>query len=177
MIENTTKCSEDQLTAQVFPEQQISSDIPPAVRAWTRLLRAHAAATRLLNAELQAEHGLSVNGYEALYVLSRAEGRRLKRVDLSRRLGLTPSGVTRLLEVLEAAGLVERTTCPTDLRVAYAELTDAGAAKLEVASCGHGGSIRELFEQHFADREIEQLSELLGRFPGVADGDDACPAI
>ena len=177
MIENTTKCSEDQLTAQVFPEQQISSDIPPAVRAWTRLLRAHAAATRLLNAELQAEHGLSVNGYEALYVLSRAEGRRLKRVDLSRSLGLTPSGVTRLLEVLEAAGLVERTTCPTDLRVAYAELTDAGAAKLEVASCGHGGSIRELFEQHFADREIEQLSELLGRFPGVADGDDACPAI
>jgi DNA-binding MarR family transcriptional regulator len=177
MIENTSKCSEDQLTAQVFPEQQISSDIPPAVRAWTRLLRAHAAATRLLNAELQAEHGLSVNGYEALYVLSRAEGRRLKRVDLSRRLGLTPSGVTRLLEVLEAAGLVERTTCPTDLRVAYAELTDAGAAKLEVASCGHGGSIRELFEQHFADREIEQLSELLGRFPGVADGDDACPAI
>ena len=165
------------MTAQVFPEQQISSDIPPAVRAWTRLLRAHAAATRLLNAELQAEHGLSVNGYEALYVLSRAEGRRLKRVDLSRRLGLTPSGVTRLLEVLEAAGLVERTTCPTDLRVAYAELTDAGAAKLEVASCGHGGSIRELFEQHFADREIEQLSELLGRFPGVADGDDACPAI
>jgi len=177
MIENTSKCSEDQLTAQVFPEQQISSDIPPAVRAWTRLLRAHAAATRLLNAELQAEHGLSVNGYEALYVLSRAEGRRLKRVDLSRRLGLTPSGVTRLLEVLEAAGMVERTTCPTDLRVAYAELTDAGAAKLEVASCGHGGSIRELFEQHFADREIEQLSELLGRFPGVADGDDACPAI
>ena len=177
MIENTSKCSEDQLRAQVFPEQQISSDIPPAVRAWTRLLRAHAAATRLLNAELQAEHGLSVNGYEALYVLSRAEGRRLKRVDLSRRLGLTPSGVTRLLEVLEAAGLVERTTCPTDLRVAYAELTDAGAAKLEVASCGHGGSIRELFERHFADREIEQLSDLLGRFPGVADADDSCPAI
>ena len=107
MIENTSKCSEDKLTAQVLPEQQISSGIPPAIRAWTRLLRAHAAATRLLNAELQAEHGLSVNGYEALYVLSRAEGRRLKRVDLSRRLALTPSGVTRLLEVLEAGGLVE----------------------------------------------------------------------
>ena len=177
MIDGTSKCSEDKLTTQVFPEQQISSVIPPAVLAWTRLLRAHAAATRLLNAELQAEHGLSVNGYEALYVLSRAEGRRLKRVDLSRRLALTPSGVTRLLEVLEAGGLVERVTCPTDLRVAYAELTDAGAAKLEVASCGHGGSIRELFEQHFADPEIEQLSELLGRFPGVADGDDSCPAI
>ena len=165
------------MTAQVLSEQQISSDIPPAVRAWTRLLRAHAAATRLLNAELQADHGLSVNGYEALYVLSRAEGRRLKRVDLSRRLALTASGVTRLLEVLEAAGLVKRVTCPTDLRVAYAELTDAGAAKLEAASCGHVGSIRELFEHNFAYQEIEELSELLGRFPGVADADDSCPAI
>ena len=150
--------------------------MPPAVRAWTRLLRAHAAATRLLNAELQAEHGLSVSDYEALYLLSRADGRRLKRIDLSRRLALTPSGVTRLLEGLEAAGLVARTVCPTDLRVAYAELTNAGAAKLEAASCGHVGSIRELFEEHFADGEIDELSELLGRFPGVAGTDDSCPA-
>jgi DNA-binding MarR family transcriptional regulator len=146
------------------------------VRAWTRLLRAHAAATRLLNAELQAEHGLSVNDYEALYVLSRAEGRRLKRVDLSRRLGLTPSGVTRLLEGLEGAGFVERTACPGDLRVAYAELTDAGAQKLEVASCGHVGSIRALFEEHFEAEEIDELSEFLGRFPGVVGTDDSCPA-
>ena len=139
-------------------------------------MRAHAAATRRLNAELQAEHGLSVNAYEALHLLSRAEGGRLKRVDLSRRLALTPSGVTRLLEGLEGAGLVGRTTCPTDLRVAYAELTDAGAAKLEVASCGHVASIRELFEEDFAEDEIDELSELLGRLPGVAGTDDSCPA-
>jgi DNA-binding MarR family transcriptional regulator len=177
IIEDASNCSEIILTAQVFLEQQISPDIPPAVRAWTRLLRAHAAATRVLNAELQAEHGISVNAYEALYLLSRAEGRRLKRVDLSRRLALTPSGVTRLLEGLERAGLVERVTCPTDLRVAYAELTDAGAAKLEAASCGHVGSIRALFETHFADEEIDEFSELLGRFPGVAGTDDSCPAV
>jgi DNA-binding MarR family transcriptional regulator len=146
------------------------------VRAWTRLLRAHAAATRLLNARLQAEHGLSVNAYEALYLLSRAEGHRLKRIELSRRLALTPSGVTRLLEGLEVAGLVARTTCSSDLRVAYAELTDAGAEKLEAASCGHVGSIRELFEEQFEEEEIDALSELLGRFPGVAGTDDSCPA-
>jgi DNA-binding MarR family transcriptional regulator len=139
-------------------------------------LRAHAAATRVLHAELQSEHGLSINGYEALYLLSQAEGRRMKRVDLSRRLALTPSGVTRLLEGLEEAGLVGRTTCPTDLRVTYAELTNAGAAKLEAASCGHVGSIRALFEEHFGDEEIDDLAELLGRFPGVAGTDDSCPA-
>jgi DNA-binding MarR family transcriptional regulator len=177
IIEDTSKCSEKKLMTQVFSNQAILEAVPPAVRAWTRLLRAHAAATRLLNARLQSEYGLSINGYEALYVLSRAEGRRLKRVELSRRLALTPSGITRLLEGLESAGFVRRTFCREDLRVVYAELTDAGAEKLEAASCGHVGSIRELFEEHFGAEEIDELSELLGRFPGVAGSDDSCPAI
>jgi DNA-binding MarR family transcriptional regulator len=152
------------------------TEVPPAVRAWTRLLRAHASTTRLLNAELQADHGLSLNDYEALYVLAHAEGRRLKRIELSRRLLLTPSGVTRLLEGLERAGLVERVSCPTDLRVAYAQLTDAGAEKLEVASCGHVGSIRALLEEHLSGTEIEELAETLGKLPGVTGGDDTCAA-
>jgi DNA-binding MarR family transcriptional regulator len=152
------------------------TEIPPAVRAWTRLLRAHASTTRLLNAELQAEHELSLNDYEALYVLAHAEGQRLKRVELSRRLLLTPSGVTRLLEGLEHAGLVERVSCPTDLRVAYAQLTDAGAEKLNVASCGHIGSIRTLLEEHLSEGEIVELSETLGKLPGVAEGDETCAA-
>jgi DNA-binding MarR family transcriptional regulator len=152
------------------------TEVPPAVRAWTRLLRAHASTTRLLNTELQADHGLSLNDYEALYVLAHSEGRRLKRVELSRRLLLTPSGVTRLLEGLEQDGLVERVTCPTDLRVAYAQLTDAGAEKLEVASCGHVGSICALLEEHLSEGEIEQLSETLEKLPGVAPGDDTCAA-
>jgi DNA-binding MarR family transcriptional regulator len=155
------------LTAQLFPLSEELEQEPSAVRAWTSLLRAHAAATRLLNAELQAEHGLSVQDYEALYVLSCAEGRRLKRVELSRLLALTPSGVTRLLEGLEEGGLVRRVVCPSDLRVAYAELTDAGAEKLAVASCGHVGSIRTLFEERFDADEVEQLADLLARFPGA----------
>jgi DNA-binding MarR family transcriptional regulator len=152
------------------------TEVAPAVRAWTRLLRAHASTTRLLNAELQAEHGLSLNDYEALYVLAHSEGQRLKRVELSRRLLLTPSGVTRLLEGLEHAGLVERISCPTDLRVAYAQLTDAGAEKLNVASCGHIGSIRTLLEEHLSEGEIVELSETLGKLPCVADGDETCAA-
>jgi DNA-binding MarR family transcriptional regulator len=137
--------------------------LPPALAAWTGLLRAHAASTRRLNAELQSTHGLTINDYEALYVLAKAEGRRLKRVDLSRRLVLTPSGITRLLEGLEHAGLVQRVACPTDLRVAYAQLTEAGAKKLAEASCGHEGSIRTLMEERLAPEEVEQLAELLGK--------------
>ena len=142
------------------------------MRAWTRLLRAHATTTRLLNAELQAQHGLTINDYEALHVLSRAEGRRMKRVDLARRLVLSPSGITRLLEGLERTGLVERVACPTDLRVAYAQLTDAGAAKLVEASCGHEGSVRALLEEHLSPAEIDRLAEVLGKVPGGKEEED-----
>ncbi len=86
---------------------------------------------------------------------------------------LTPSGLTRLLEGLEEAGLVERAVSPSDHRVTYAELTHAGAAKLEAASCSHIGSIRALLETHLSEEETEQLAELLGKITGVADGDNA----
>jgi DNA-binding MarR family transcriptional regulator len=127
----------------------------------------------LLSAELQEEHGLTINDYEALLVLSRAEGERLKRVDLARSLLLTPSGITRLLQGLEDAGLVERAACATDLRVTYAQLTDAGREKLEAASGSHVASIQALFEEHFADEEIDVMAEILGKFPGAA-ADDSC---
>jgi DNA-binding MarR family transcriptional regulator len=155
---------------QILTQQPVE----PAVRAWTRLLRAYAATTRLLSAELQQDHGLTLNEYEALLVLSHAEGGRLKRVELARSLMLTPSGVTRLLQGLEDAGLVERAACESDLRVVYAQLTNAGRVKLEASSAGHVASVCALFDEHFAGGELDAIAELLGRLPGVADGDDSC---
>jgi DNA-binding MarR family transcriptional regulator len=146
------------------------------VRAFARLLRAYAGSTRLLSASLLAEHGLTINDYEALLLLSRAEGKRMRRVDLARRLVLTPSGVTRLLEGLEKAGLVERTACDHDLRVAYAQLTEIGSERLQAASCAHVGSVRALFEEHLCEEEIEELAAILGKLPGALDADDACAA-
>src|SRR5213596_3016120 len=144
---------------QMLTEQAIQL----AVQAWTRLLREYISTTRSLSAELQAGHGLTLNDYEALLVLSRAEDGRLKRVELARSLMLTPSGITRLLEGLEDAGLVERASCPTDLRVTYAQLTDAGREKLEAASSDHVASIRALFEQHFTAEELDTVAGILGK--------------
>ena len=157
---------------QILTEQAIE----PAVRAWTRLLRAYALTTRLLSAELQETHGLTINDFEALLVLANAEDGRLKRVDLARNLLLTPSGITRLLRGLEDAGLVERASCATDLRVTYAQLTDAGRDKLEAASRAHIASIRALLEEHFARDELDSIADMLGKLPGVAEGDDSCSA-
>jgi DNA-binding MarR family transcriptional regulator len=157
--------------AQVLTAQPES---PPAVRAWARLLRAHAATTRLLSAQLQDQHGLTLNDYEALLVLSRADGGHMKRVDLARSLLLTPSGVTRLLDGLERAGLVESVPCPSDRRVMYAQITDGGRERLAAASCGHEGSIRTALEEHLSAEELDTVAEILGKLPGVADGDDSC---
>lgn len=148
-----------QVTTETAPLQA-----SPALRTWGQLLRGHAAATRLLGAELQ-EHDLTINDYEALLLLSQAEAGRLKRVELAQRLVLTPSGVTRLLEGLESAGLVERAACPADLRVVYAQLTELGRERLSAASCGHVGSVRTLFEEHLNDDELETLASLLERLP------------
>ena len=60
-----------------------------AVEAWIRLLRGHASATRAMSAQLEAEHGLTINDYEALLHLSRAEKGRMLRVDLAGVLLLT----------------------------------------------------------------------------------------
>jgi DNA-binding MarR family transcriptional regulator len=139
----------------------------PALDAWVGLLRAHAATTRTLSAQLVAEHGLTINDYEALLHLSRAEGGQMRRVDLAERLLLTASGVTRLLDGLEAAGLVERRACATDRRVAYAVLTDGGREKLETASRSHVAAVRALFEESFTGEELAELAELLQRLPSL----------
>jgi DNA-binding MarR family transcriptional regulator len=140
------------------------------VVAWTRLLRAYSATARCLSPALLEEHGLTLNDYEALQLLSDAEERRMRRVDLADALSLSASGVTRLLEGLEEEGLVERTSCPQDRRVAYAQLTDEGAARLRAASCSHAASIRDLLEESMTEPELEELAELLGKVAGEEAG-------
>ncbi len=141
-----------------------------AVEAWVRLLRGHAAAVRTLNAQLTRDHGLTVNDYEALLVLSHAEDGALRRTDLAGSLQLTPSGVTRLLEGLEREGYVAKRECTADRRVVYAALTDEGAAKLRAASCSHVAAIEELFGSSYEPDELETLAALLGRLPGSGGG-------
>jgi DNA-binding MarR family transcriptional regulator len=153
------------MTSQVLTSQPSS-----ALTAWIRLLRGHGAARRELDASLQADHGLTVTGYEALLLLARSESP-LRRVDLAGGLALTASGVTRLLDGLEADGLVAKATCPSDARATYAVLTDAGREKLGDASASHVAAVRDLFEERYTPEELETLAALLLRLPGAAAAD------
>jgi MarR family 2-MHQ and catechol resistance regulon transcriptional repressor len=159
--------SEKTLSSQVTETTVLETPpAEPAVGAWVALLRAHAALTRDLSAGLLAEHGLSINDYEALLHLDRhPDG--VRRVDLAEALMLTASGVTRLLEGLEAAGYVAKRACDADLRVTYAVLTDSGREKLEAAGCSHVRAIRETFEGVLDESQLRELAELLGRLPSA----------
>jgi len=145
---------------------QVLSEQAPAVDAWIGLLRGQSAATRAVNAQLVADHGLTINDFECLLLLARAEDRRMRRVDLAESLILTASGVTRLLDGLEREGFVDRAACESDRRVTYAVLTDAGHAKLEDASTSHVADIRAFFERRFSAEELDQLAALLARVHG-----------
>ena len=158
------------MSSQVLSDQVVAE---PGHAAWLRFLRAHAAITRELSSRLEALHGLTLSDYDVLVQLYFAPERRMRRIDIARSVLLTASGVTRLLDGLESAGLVEKARCESDARVTYAVLTDAGLKKCEDVRETHLADIDELFASRFEPAEREQLAELLGRLP-LAATSEAC---
>lgn len=137
----------------------------------------HSTLGRDLNAALVARHAITLSDYEVLLRLARAEDGRLRRVDLAEQVLLTPSGITRLLEGLERAGLVCRGECAEDRRVVYAQLTPEGEERLRAVEATHLDDVRSVFEAHLSAAEVETLASLLSRLPGgEADGSDCSAA-
>jgi DNA-binding MarR family transcriptional regulator len=138
--------------------------------AFARLMRAHAVLLRELQTDVLAPRGLTQSDFEALLHLSRAPELRLRRVDLVQLLLLTPSGVTRLLEGLQESGLVENVQCDDDARVTWARLTQDGIETVQCVGASHAERLQSLFGEALSQEEVGQLSELLGRLPGVGAG-------
>lgn len=161
------------MSSQVLSTQEISAGSGLPDTAWVRFLRAHAALTRELSSRLEALHELTLSDFDVLVQLYYAEGRRMRRIDLARSVLLTASGITRLLDGLESAGLVGKERCESDARVNYAVLTKAGVKKTEEARDSHLADIEELFGARFSPQERGQLAELLGRLP-LAHTSEAC---
>lgn len=78
-------------------------------------------------------HGIGFNDFTILYLLSKAEGEKMRRIDLADKIGLTASGVTRMLLPLEKIGLISRETNERDARVSYVVLTNTGRQVFEEA--------------------------------------------
>src|SRR3954465_10592059 len=126
--------------------------------AWHALIRSHARVVRRLEAELEAEQGLSLQAYEVLAHLSEAPDRRLRMSDLAALVVISPSGLTRLVDKLAADGLVERGRCAGDARVVYATIPPAGLQRFKTAYPIHLRGVRE----HLVDRlDREHLAAIV----------------
>jgi DNA-binding MarR family transcriptional regulator len=140
-------------------------------QGWSRLVRVHAGIARSLDGRLSADHDLTINEYNCLLLLERAEDRRMRRVDIAETMVLSPSGITRMLDRLERAGLVEKAKCSSDARVTYAVLTDEGRSRLKAAGKSHDAVVEEMVGA-LPERDLKRLAEILERLGAV--GDDVC---
>ncbi|MHB1810324.1 MAG: MarR family winged helix-turn-helix transcriptional regulator [Solirubrobacteraceae bacterium] len=133
------------------------------LRAWRGLLRAHASLAKLLDAQLESEHGIPLTSYEVLSQLAGSERGRLRMCDLAQQAQMSRSGLTRLVDRLERDRLIERCSCEHDARGAYACLTDAGRQRLAAARGTHRAVVREHFLSRFSEAELAALASLWDR--------------
>ncbi|MFC5263901.1 MarR family winged helix-turn-helix transcriptional regulator [Kribbella qitaiheensis] len=110
--------------------------------AWRAYLLGTARLMAKLDDDLR-QFGLGINDYEILVRLSEAPERRLRMAELADRLHQSRSRLTHTVGRLEAAELVRRTSCKSDKRGVWAELTDAGFSLLEQAAPYHVDGVRE----------------------------------
>src|SRR3954465_12595630 len=95
-----------------FPDQQLA--------AWRGMLQVHAEVTQLLDAQMRAEHGMSVSSYEVLMFLAEAPDRRRRMSHIADRGLLSRGGLTRLVARLVELGYVIRCVAEDDGRGAFA---------------------------------------------------------
>jgi len=127
------------------------------------LTRARTLVLRDLDHPLGSHHGLGLNDLAVLLELKEAPGQKLRRVELARRLAVTPSGIARQLAPLEKIGLVTRESNPADARLALVVLTPRGAeVAVEAGATAEEASVLAL-GRLWSPEEQRALGELLRR--------------
>ena len=124
--------------------------------AWRGFLTAHARITASLGAELEEAGEIPLTWYDVLVQLGEGGGR-LRMQDLAHSVLLSKSGLTRLVDRMEAEGLVRREQCPSDKRGMLAVITPAGTAALRRAAPVHLAGIERHFSRHLSEEEARAM--------------------
>lgn len=137
--------------------------------AWRAFINAHASVIDRIEHVLATEHQLPLTSYDVLVALAEAEGHRLRMNDLANKVVvLSRSGVTRLVDRLEAEGLLRRERTARDRRGAYAVLTDEGQHALDRARPVYAQGIVQYFARHLSDPEVRTITTALERVDAAA---------
>ncbi|MDI1283132.1 MAG: MarR family transcriptional regulator [Reyranella sp.] len=137
--------------------------ITSSFSAVLRLLGANARLEERFSNGLGSLHGLALKEVLLLMHLERAPRRRLSRIDLAKRLYVSPSTVTRMAAPLEKLGVVSREADPRDARLAYVVLTEAGQELVANARASLEVMATDIFRDRWTSDDIATLAELLGR--------------
>jgi DNA-binding MarR family transcriptional regulator len=132
------------------------------IAVWRTFLRAHAAVVAELESELVGV-SLPLAWYDVLLQLAEAPQRRLRMAELADRVLLSRSGLTRLVDRLQAEGLVRREPSEHDRRGTYTVLAPAGLERLRRAAPVHLAGVQRHWLSRFTDDELRVLGGLLGR--------------
>ncbi len=139
----------------------------PHREAWLALARAHAAITGRMQEALTAAGLPPLPWFEVLASISAAPEQRMKMGDLAEALVITRGGLTKLVDRLIKAGLLERTFCETDRRVSYATLLPAGTELLEEMQPVVSAELDLAFSANLSEGEADVLRETLERLRGT----------
>jgi DNA-binding MarR family transcriptional regulator len=133
--------------------------INPALKLILNISKVKATTSRRLDGQL-GFHGLSFSDFIILYHLDQAAGGKLRRIDLADKLGVTASGVTRMLAPMEKIGLVSKESNEHDARISYVVLAPGGKRLFEesLKTAEHVAS--EIFSAP-GIKKVEKLDELL----------------
>ena len=143
--------------------------------AWYQMLRAHTAVNHRIERRLASEP-VSLGWYDVLVTLEKAPDGRLRMSELADNVVLSRSGLTRLVDRLEKAGLLRREKCEDDRRGFYAVITPEGRAARRAAWPRHSRSIAELFARHLSEDEANIVAGIMQRVadaPLESDEDEA----
>lgn len=127
---------------------------------WASLVHAGIYLPAALSQHLHDELGISLAEQDLLKQLSVAGGR-LKLVELSRRIFLSKAGVTKMIDRLEAAGLVARERSATDRRVVYAQLSKAGQDTLTRSRQLLSRWVKANLSDHLSEKQLHGLQGAL----------------
>ncbi|MCU1377660.1 MAG: ykoM-like uncharacterized HTH-type transcriptional regulator [Acidimicrobiales bacterium] len=165
------------LQAQLLASLEFMSEPwdDPRITAFGMLLEAHAAVVSQVNRDFEASTGVPVSWFEVLLRLARTPDQRLRMAELAGQVGLSTSGLTRLVDRIEAAGYVRREACPSDRRGANAVLTEDGDALMRKAVPTHLDSL----ETHLAGPLASELDTFTALLRTVRDsnGPGSCPTV
>ena len=133
----------------------------PHGEAWGALTRTHAAIVGRLQEALAAADFPPLPWYEVLATIAEAPDQRLRMGDLAEALVITRGGLTKLVDRLIKAGLLERTFCETDRRVSYATLLPAGTELLVEMRPVVSAELEVAFSANLSESQADQLRETL----------------